>query len=260
MSKQRKDRMARLDRVEETWRVFRIMSEFVEGFELMSRCEAAVSVFGSARVVPKHKYYQMAEALGRELARRGFATMTGGGPGIMEAANKGAYEAGGTSIGLNIYLPEEQAANLYQNVAMDFRYFFCRKVMFVKYAVAFVCFPGGFGTMDEFFESMTLIQTDKTPQFPVILMGSDFWGPLVGWMRESQMAKNAFISPEDLDLFIVTDDVKQAVDVIEDNYKVEVESAEVAASSQFTGEGTRAGRQPQAPSTRRRVGFEDLAR
>ena len=245
---------------EETWRVFRIMSEFVEGFETMSHVPTAVSVFGSARATPDDPHYAMAEQLARELVGHGFATLTGGGPGIMEAANKGAAEAGGESIGLNIYLPEEQAANLYQNVAMDFRYFFCRKVMFVKYAVAFVCFPGGFGTMDEFFESMTLIQTDKTPQFPVILMGSDFWNPLVSWMRESQMARNAFISPEDLDLFIVTDDVKQAVDVIEDNYKTEVESAELAAASQFTGEGTRAGRQPQTPSTRRRVGFEDLAR
>ena len=266
-SKQRKDQVAYLGPIEETWRVFRIMSEFVEGFELMSRCEAGVSVFGSARVTADQRYYWMAEAMGRELALRGFAVITGGGSGIMEAANKGAYEAGGTSIGLNIYLPQEQAANPYQNVSMDFRYFFCRKVMFVKYAVAFVCFPGGFGTMDEFFEAMTLIQTAKTPRFPVVLMGSPFWNPLVDWMRKFQLTDNGFISPEDLDLFIVTDDIAQAVNVIEENHRHEVsraqeesETSHATAMSPFTAEGTRTGQKPVTPSPRRRSGFEDLKR
>ena len=268
MNRKRKEQVPRLNPLEETWRVFRIMSEFVEGFELMSRCEAAVPVFGSARSQPQDRYYQMAETLSRKLAQHGFAVITGGGPGIMEAANKGAFEAGGTSVGLNIYLPQEQLANPYQNLSMDFRYFFCRKVMFVKYAVAFVCFPGGFGTMDEFFESMTLIQTEKTARFPVILMGSDFWTPIVQWMREFQLNRNGFISPGDLDLFTITDDIDQAVQIIDENYRAEVdrllseaESVRQAASRLLTAEGTHAGQQPlpQAPITRP-DGFEDLSR
>jgi uncharacterized protein (TIGR00730 family) len=244
------------------------MSEFVEGFEMMSRCEAAVSVFGSARSLPDDPYYQMAETLGGKLARQGFATITGGGPGIMEAANKGAFEAGGTSVGLNIYLPEEQMANPYQNLSMDFRYFFCRKVMFVKYAVAFVCFPGGFGTMDEFFESMTLIQTEKTARFPVILMGSDFWSPLVDWMREFQRVRNTFIGPSDLDLFVQTDDIDHAIRIIDENYRAEfdrlaaeAESARHAPTRLLTAEGTHAGQQPQtrAPIVRPNS-YEDLSR
>jgi uncharacterized protein (TIGR00730 family) len=187
----------------------------------------------------------------------------------MEAANKGAYEAGGQTVGLNIYLPEEQAANRYQTHSLDFRYFFCRKVMFVKYAVAFVCFPGGFGTMDEFFESMTLIQTEKTPEFPVILIGADFWNPLVDWMRQYQLDANEFISPNDMNLFQVTDDVQHAANIIEENYQRELERLEAEASSQaspatsYTAEGTFTGRQPPHPGETRPPGptpFGDLER
>lgn len=204
---------------DETWRVFRIMSEFVEGFEALSRIPAAVSIFGSARCPHGDPYYAMAEELGRALAQRGFGVITGGGPGIMEAANKGAAAAGGVSVGLNIYLPHEQAANTYQTVSLKFRYFFCRKVMFVKYAVAFVCFPGGFGTLDEFFEALTLIQTQKTDPFPVILVGSAFWLPMVEWMRTSQLHDHAYLSEGDLDLFQLTDSVDDILAVITDSVR-----------------------------------------
>jgi hypothetical protein len=233
--------------VEETWRVFRIMAEFVEGFETMSRISPGVSVFGSARTQSTDPYYRQAEALGGELVKRGFTVITGGGPGIMEAANKGAKEAGGESVGLNIYLPTEQMANPYQTTSIDFRYFFCRKVMFVKYAVAFVCFPGGFGTMDEFFESMTLIQTQKTDRFPVILFGSDFWSPLLNWIRRHQLTENAFISEGDLDLCEVTDDVAWAGKRIADHHDGIIESreGETVPVPYLTGEGTVTGQQPR---------------
>ncbi len=247
---------------DETWRVFRIMSEFVEGFDTMSRVPPAVSVFGSARTTPDDPHYGQAEKLAGELVGHGFAVMTGGGPGIMEAANKGAAEAGGESIGLNIYLPEEQVANKYQTVSLDFRYFFCRKVIFVKYAVAFVCFPGGFGTMDEFFESMTLIQTEKTDRFPVILVGSSFWTPLVDWMRKYQLGRHPYISEEDLDLFVVTDDVEWTAQHIADEVDRRAAQADAEVVRDMTAEGTYTGRQPQrtpdasAPQTP----FEDLSR
>ena len=248
---------------DETWRVFRIMSEFVEGFETMSKVPPAVSVFGSARSGPDDPNYPLAEQLSRELVGRGFAVITGGGPGIMEAANKGAMEAGGVSVGLNIYLPVEQLANHYQNVSLDFRYFFCRKVMFVKYAVAFVCFPGGFGTLDEFFESMTLIQTGKTVPFPVILIGSEFWSPLLDWMRKYQMGRFAYISEGDLDRCEVTDDVSWAANRIAEYYETYLaaeatRSGDESARTSETAEGTLAGTQPQRPVTPRP--FEDLAR
>ncbi len=198
----------------ETWRIFRIMSEFVDGFEVMSTIGPAVSIFGSSRALPEDHYYRQAEALAAKFVGQGLVVITGGGPGIMEAANKGAFEAGGTSVGLNITLPEEQLPNDYQNVALDFRYFFCRKVMFVKYALAFVCFPGGFGTMDEFFESMTLIQTEKTAQMPVVLFGSDFWGPLRDWMATTMRDQYGYIGPDDLDLFHLTDDLDDAVSYV----------------------------------------------
>jgi len=248
---------------DETWRIFRIMSEFVEGFETMLKVPPGVSVFGSARSGPDDPNYPLAEQLARELVGRGFAVITGGGPGIMEAANKGAMEAGGVSVGLNIYLPVEQLANRYQTVSLDFRYFFCRKVMFVKYAVAFVCFPGGFGTLDEFFESMTLIQTGKTVPFPVILIGSEFWSPLLDWMRKYQMGRYPYISDGDLDRCQVTDDVSWAANRIAEYYenhlvaeaaRAGIESARTAE----TAEGTLAGTQPQRPVTPRP--FEDLAR
>ncbi len=234
---------------QETWRIFRIMAEFVEGFETMSRVSPAVSVFGSSRTGADDPHYAMAQQLGHELVDCGFAVMTGGGPGIMEAANKGAWEAGGESIGLNIYLPTEQLANRYQTVSLDFRYFFCRKVMFVKYAVAFVCFPGGFGTMDEFFESMTLIQTEKTERFPVILIGSSFWSPLLDWMRTYQLGEHPYISPEHLELCEITDDPQWAAQRIVRHRETLLEQRKAASTPGplVTAEGTLAGRQPQRP-------------
>ena len=203
---------------EETWRIFRIMAEFVEGIEVMSLVGPAVSIFGSSRTTPENTYYRQAEECARRLAERGFAVITGGGPGIMEAANKGAAEAGGKSVGLNIALPVEQAPNTYQNVTIDFHYFFVRKVMFVKYATGFICFPGGFGTMDEFFESMTLLQTGKAPYMKVVLIGRTFWEPLENWLRTSMLEQHANIDARDLDLFTITDDTDVAVNTICDYY------------------------------------------
>src|SRR5881398_3882137 len=189
--------------VNDTWRIFRIMAEFVEGFEVMAAVGRAVSIFGSARTRPDDPMYRAAEETARLLAKSKLAVITGGGPGIMEAANKGAFEAGGTSVGLNITLPQEQEANRYQTVGLDFHYFYARKVMFVKYASAFVCFPGGYGTLDEFFETITLIQTMKVEAFPIILYGSTFWSGLVDWMTETLQPR--FIDPEDLNIFRVVD-------------------------------------------------------
>jgi len=199
---------------EETWRIFRIMAEFVEGIDVMSHVGPAVSIFGSSRITATDPYYDVAERCARRLVECGFAVITGGGPGIMEGANKGAVEAGGKSVGLNIALPVEQEPNRYQNIALDFHYFFVRKVMFVKYAVATICFPGGFGTLDEFFESMTLVQTRKSPPLKIILIGSEFWGPLVAWLRATLLERHHVVSPEDLDLFMITDDVDAAVNSI----------------------------------------------
>jgi len=198
----------------ESWRLFRILSEFVEGFETMSSIGDGVTVFGSARTKPDNQYYQLAEHCGKQLVGAGFSVITGGGPGIMEAANKGAYEAGGNSVGLNISLPMEQHPNPFQTHELMFRYFFARKVMFVKYAKAFIIFPGGFGTMDEFFESMTLIQTLKIDPFPVILIGSSFWTGLIDWVREVMLEKEHNISPDDMKLFQIMDDVDEAVHFI----------------------------------------------
>ncbi len=230
---------------EETWRIFRIMAEFVDGFEAMSRVPAAVSIFGSARSQTADPYYTVAERLARELVQRGFAVVTGGGPGIMEAANKGAAEAGGVSVGLNIYLPKEQARNRFQNVSVDFRYFFCRKVMFVKYAMAFVCFPGGFGTLDEFFEAMTLIQTEKVKRFPVILFGGEYWAPLIEWMR-ARLVPPVYVDPPDLTLYEITDDVLWTADRIYAFYQRELAArpAEAAPPHAVTAEGTYTGRPP----------------
>lgn len=234
---------------EETWRVFRIMAEFVEGFETMARVPPGVSIFGSARAKPSDPFYAKAERLAALLVGQGFAVITGGGPGIMEAANKGAAEAGGESVGLNIYLPSEQLANRYQTVALDFRYFFCRKVMFVKYASAFVCFPGGFGTMDEFFESMTLIQTGKVDRFPIILFGSSFWSPLMDWVRRHQLEEHGFISPGDESLCRITDDVEWAAAHISEHYErqIEARAGESVPVRDLTAEGTRSGIRPQRP-------------
>jgi uncharacterized protein (TIGR00730 family) len=199
---------------QETWRVFRIMAEFVEGFEELSKLGPAVSIFGSARTPSDHPYYKLAVETAAELAKAGMAVITGGGPGIMEAANKGAYQAGGKSVGLNIELPHEQKSNPYQNLSLSFRYFFARKTMFTKYAHAFVIFPGGFGTMDELFESLTLMQTTRMAKFPVVLMGKDFWGGLITWLKDV-MLKVGCISPVDLDFYSVTDDPKETRAIIE---------------------------------------------
>ncbi len=196
--------------VENSWRVFHIMSEFVEGFETLADCRPAVSIFGSARVKPGDEVYEKAERLGRLLAENRFSVITGGGPGVMEAANKGAAEAGGKSIGLNIQLPFEQKPNPYANIPLSFRYFFVRKVMFVKYAMAFIILPGGFGTMDEVMESVTLIQTRRIKPFPVILVESAYWKGFLDWMKKTVL-KEGRISPEDMDIFQLIDEPEEIV-------------------------------------------------
>ncbi|HUN81012.1 MAG TPA: TIGR00730 family Rossman fold protein [Phycisphaerae bacterium] len=242
------------DPADETWRLFRIMAEFVEGFETMSHVGQAVCFFGSARTPPESPTYKAGVELGKKLAERGFGVITGGGPGLMEAVNKGAFQAGGTSVGLNITLPHEQEANAYQNVSMAFHYFFARKVMFVKYCVGMVCFPGGFGTLDEFFESMTLIQTEKCPRYPVVLFDSKFWTPLLSMMRTTMLKDYATISQSDLDLFLVTDDIDHAVDHIRKTvdrslddlrHPTTQEELTLPHEERITGEGTRYGRRPR---------------
>lgn len=201
---------------QESWRVFRVMAEFVDGIETLSSLEPAATIFGSARTKPGEKYYTMAEELGGMLVREGFAVITGGGPGVMEAANKGAFEAGGQSVGLNIVLPFEQKLNPYSNLHINFRYFFIRKVMFVKYAMSYVVFPGGFGTMDELFEALTLIQTDKLKPFPVILIGSDYWNGLLDWINNTMLA-DGMISPEDRWIYTIVDSPRDAVEIIKNS-------------------------------------------
>ena len=237
---------------DDTWRVFRIMSEFVEGFELMSNVGPGVSIFGSARTPPDHPDYARARELARMLAEEGFAIITGGGPGIMAAANQGARDAEGTSVGLNIDLPVEQESNPYANVTLDFRYFFARLVMFVKYASSFVCFPGGFGTLHEFFNSMTLIQTGKSDRFPVVLIGTEFWGGLRDWLRKAVLRSSPeMIWPGDLELFHITDSLHETLQIILDARQMQQQQAQ--AQSVFPGpatrslEGLRRGRPPRAP-------------
>ena len=202
--------------VRDLWRIFRIMAEFTEGFEELASIGPAVSIFGSARVKPTEKHYKLAEETAFELAKAGFAIITGGGGGVMEAANKGAAEAGGKSIGLNIELPMEQIPNEYQNLSLHFRYFFCRKVMFLKYAHGFIAFPGGYGTMDEFTEALVLIQTLKQASFPVILMCSDYWEGLVDWMKDKMMREYDYVSPDDMEVFTMADEPQEAVKIIMD--------------------------------------------
>lgn len=202
--------------VKDLWRIFKIMAEFVEGFEELGAIGPAVSMFGSARAKPQDSYYKLAEQTAYEIGKSGFAVITGGGGGIMEAANKGAARAGGKSIGLNIELPMEQIPNDYQNMSLNFRYFFTRKVMFLKYAHGFVVLPGGYGTMDELFESLVLIQTLRQASFPVILMGSDYWQGLIKWIKETMLAEHGYISDTDLDDFVVIDDPKEAAQIIVD--------------------------------------------
>jgi hypothetical protein len=197
----------------DTWRVLRILGEFVEGFDTLAGLPPGVTVFGSARTTPGDPYYVAATETARLLARAGFAVITGGGPGIMEAANKGAQEGGGESIGLNIELPFEQGTNAYVDTAVNFRYFFVRKTMFVKYSVGFIVFPGGFGTLDELFEAVTLIQTEKIKHFPLVLFGCAYWSGLVSWLRETAAAQRK-ISPTDLEILQVTDDPAEAVEAV----------------------------------------------
>jgi len=195
------------------WRVLRIQSEFVEGFGALAELGPAISVFGSARTLSDDPMYAAAEELARALSRAGFAVITGGGPGVMEAANKGACESGGVSVGLGIELPFEAGLNKYVDIGINFRYFFARKMMFVKYAQGFVVLPGGFGTFDELFEALTLVQTQKVTSFPIVLIGSDYWRGLVDWLRQTVLADGK-ISETDLDMFQVTDDVDEAVEIM----------------------------------------------
>ena len=198
------------------WRVLRIQAEFVEGFGALAGLPRAVTVFGSARTKPGTKYYRKAEEIGAALAEEGFAVITGGGPGVMEAANKGAAEAGGVSVGLGIELPFEQGLNDYVNLGINFRYFFARKTMFVKYAQGFIVMPGGFGTFDELFEALTLVQTRKVTSFPVVLFGSGYWQGLLDWARGSVLSYGC-IAERDLALLRVTDDVEEAVAIMRDS-------------------------------------------
>ena len=200
--------------VGDSWRMFRIMGEFVEGFDALSAVDApAVTIYGSARTPTDHPWYLLTVEIARELAQSGYAIVTGGGPGIMEAANKGASEGGGVSVGLNISLPHEQEPNPYTNFPLHFKYFFVRKVMFMKYSMAFICMPGGFGSMDELFESLTLIQTKRIKPFPIVLVGSDFWSGLIDWLADSMVA-NGTISEKDLQLIKIIDDPLEVVNYI----------------------------------------------
>ena len=222
----------------DSWRVLRIQTEFVEGFGLLAELPRAVSVFGSARMPRDSPDYATARELGGALADAGWAVITGGGPGIMEATNRGASEAGGLSVGLGIELPFEQSLNEWVDLGLEFRYFFARKTMFVKYAQAFVILPGGFGTLDELFESLTLVQTRKVNQFPVILMGSEFWQPLLGWLRDTVVSRG-LISVADLDLLHVTDDVADAVRRIGAAFEARTDKPPVATGDEHPGSDDR---------------------
>ena len=202
---------------EEAWRLFRIIGDFVDGFDVMPKYIPAITIFGSARVKEGDKYYEAARQLAYKFAKEGFSVVTGGGPGIMEAGNRGAYEAGGNSIGLNIAIPIEQIPNKYAKVQLNFHYFFARKVMLVKYATAYILFPGGYGTLDELTEVLVLIQTKKLKRFPVILYGSEYWNGFVEWIRNSVL-KNHYISPEDFELFKVMDDLDEIVNEVKSFY------------------------------------------
>ncbi|MFP4028013.1 MAG: TIGR00730 family Rossman fold protein [Candidatus Brocadiia bacterium] len=207
---------------DDTWRVFRVMAEFVEGFENLSRLGPAVSIFGSGRAGKEDKYYEQARVTARLLAEKGVAVITGGGRGFMEAANRGAKEGGGTSVGLNIEIPSEQKPNDYLDLMLEFHYFFCRKVMFVKYSIGFIMFPGGYGTMDELFESLTLIQTERNENFGVVLLGSDYWGEMLNWMQDKMLARG-YISEDNYEIPHVTDEPEEAVEIILEQLKVVAE-------------------------------------
>jgi hypothetical protein len=202
---------------EDPWRIFRIMSEFVEGFEVLSKMGDAVSIFGSARTKPNDLHYKLGEEVAYYMAKAGYTVITGSGPGLMEAANKGAKRGGGHSVGLNIHIPCEQRPNPYVDTLLDFRYFFIRKVMFVKYAKAFVILPGGYGTLDEFFEAINLIQTARIPKFPVVLFNSEYWGGLLDWLK-TIVLKQGNISKSDLDIFTLVDKPKEVAEVVKKFY------------------------------------------
>ncbi|MCX6905506.1 MAG: TIGR00730 family Rossman fold protein [Verrucomicrobia bacterium] len=213
---------------EDPWRIFRIMAEFVEAFEVLSHTGRAVTIFGSARVSPATPEYKLAVQIAHDLAKNNLAIITGGGPGIMEAANRGAAQAKGKSVGLNIVLPTEQKGNRYANVPLHFHYFFTRKVCFVKYSVGFVFMPGGFGTLDEFFEVLTLVQTLRIPHFPMILVGTKYWKGLLDWMND-ELKRRKFIGPNDTNLFNVTDDPEEVVRLILD-YQRKVDVTPIVSS------------------------------
>lgn len=201
------------------WRVLRIQGEFVAGFDALAKLPKAVTVFGSARTSPEDTSYKMAEELGRKLAESAYAVITGGGPGIMEAANKGAHEGDGLSVGLGIELPHEQGLNKYVDLGLNFRYFFARKTMFLKYSQAFVCLPGGMGTMDEFFEVLCMVQTGKVTNYPIVLMGTEYWSGLLEWMKNT-LAAGGYINEDDQELLLLTDDPDEAVAHIIERHKV----------------------------------------
>jgi len=205
----------------DSWAIFKIMGEFVNGYEKLSRIGPCVSIYGSARTKPNDKYYKLAENIAKSLSENGYGVITGGGPGIMEAGNKGAHNAGGTSVGLNITLPFEQHDNPYidSDKSIDFDYFFVRKVMFVKYSQGFVVMPGGFGTLDEFFEALTLIQTNKIRKFPIILVGTEFWGGLVDWIKKTLLESSGNVSPDDLHLVDVVDTEDEVITILNNFYK-----------------------------------------
>ncbi|HSU67090.1 MAG TPA: TIGR00730 family Rossman fold protein [Tepidisphaeraceae bacterium] len=251
-------------KLQESWRIFRIMAEFVEGFEALESVGKAVTIFGSARTKPADPFYAAAEKTARLLAKSGFGVITGGGPGIMEAGNKGAFEAGGASVGLNISLPHEQESNRYQTISLDFHYFYARKVMFVMYAQAFICFPGGYGTLDEFFETITLVQTSKVDAFPIILFGSDYWSGLAEWIRKTLQPH--FIDREDMDIFRIVDTPEDVVRLVKSGTRrhwwrdldsalmVDAENGQARKKNPLsgpkagkTGEGTRYGKRPRRP-------------
>ena len=205
----------------DSWAIFKIMGEFVDGFEKMSRIGPCVSIFGSARTKPDHKYYKLAESIARSIVEAGYGVITGGGPGIMEAGNKGAHLAGGTSVGLNIELPFEQHDNPFidSDKSLDFDYFFVRKVMFVKYSQGFVFMPGGFGTLDEIFEAITLIQTNKIEKFPIIMVGTDFWKGMIDWIKSTVLEKFENVSATDLDLIHLVDTEEEVISILDSFYK-----------------------------------------
>ncbi|UAB80396.1 TIGR00730 family Rossman fold protein [Marixanthomonas sp. SCSIO 43207] len=221
MRNEQKNKNWNLVKTNDSWAIFKIMGEFVNGYEKLSRIGPCVSIFGSARTKPDHEYYKLAERIAEKITNNGYGVITGGGPGIMEAGNKGAHLAGGTSVGLNITLPFEQHDNPYidSDKSIDFDYFFVRKVMFVKYSQGFVVMPGGFGTLDEFFEALTLIQTHKIDKFPLILVGSKFWSGLWDWVKDTLLEANNNVSPEDLDLVHIVDHEDEVLEILNNFYE-----------------------------------------